>query len=525
MGAATTTGTTTDATDATGARRRPPLWSIELLDVLDRRGPVALWAAGVLAALALLVATLAPAVVAPTAVGVAIAAALDALDVRVRGPRHVRSAGGDLVALLPVGVRDADATELAAAVLEARPDGSAMHLGLAPVGGDADASVAWTRALAAALGRAGTSVLLADLSAGPSRGPGVLEVVRDRVALADAVTYADSAPVAEIGPGADVAAALGAVVSLPTLLPDDVDVLLVALPQVSTRPVVNAARVLDQVLLVAEANLTSRVELMASLDALRVAGCAPQVVLVDAATYERIRPGGDPPAPRPRPTAPLPSLDLDAAPVAAPTAAPAAPTPVVPPVPASASVPAPAPAPAPVPAPAPASASAPVPASVPAQVAPPKQAGEPSAPLRTVEVLDAAARARAEAVLQASRLDTVPLDEAEVRRLAGPSVAAPVAASAPAGGVDPDDEPTTELPRPDARRTSVASPGPETTPAPEPAPTPPPAAPAPAPRPAAPAREAAVPAWASEDDEEDLLRTTVQLSAFEEELDLRDDRG
>jgi hypothetical protein len=32
-----------------------------------------------------------------------------------------------------------------------------------------------------------------------------------------------------------------------------------------------------------------------------------------------------------------------------------------------------------------------------------------------------------------------------------------------------------------------------------------------------------MPAWASAEDEEDLLRTTVQLSAFHEELDFRDD--
>ena len=516
MGAATTTGTT-DAADAAGPRRRPPLWIIELLDVLDRRGPVALWAAGVLAALALLVAAVAPAVVPPTAVvgllvgvtalasGVAVAAALDALDVRVRGPRHVRSAGGDLVALLPVGVRDRDADELAAAVLEARPAGAAMHLGLAPVGAEVDASVAWVRSLAAALGRAGTTVLVADLAGRPTGDPGVLEVVRDRVPLADAVAYADGAPVATIGPGADVAAALGAVVSLPTLLPEDVGVLLVALPQVSSRAVVNAARVLDQVLLVAEANLTSRVELMASLDALRVAGCAPQVALVDGATYGRIHPGGDPPAPRPRPTAPLPSLDLDAGPTPRPAASSPAPAATVRP----AAVPAPAPAPA---------ATPPVP--------PPRQAGEPSAPLRTVEVLDAAAQARAESVLRASRLDTVPMDEAEVRGLVGPAPAPPPAAPAPPPApapapapppapepapvaVDPDDEPTTELPRPEPNR---------------PAP-PAPAADAPAHPTPAPPREAAVPDWASVEDEEDLLRTTVQLSAFEEELDLRDDRG
>jgi len=490
-----TTGTAATAADAKGGRRRPPLWSIELLDVLDRRGAVALWAAGVLASSALLLATIAPGALRPTALvgllvgaaalaaGIAIATALDALDVRIRGPRHVRSSGGDLVALLPAGVRSSDAGELAAAVMEARPRGSAMHLGLAPVGAEPDATVAWARALAEALAVSGTSVLLVDLTRPVPGRPGVLEVVRDRIPLADVVTYAQGALLAEVGPGADLAAAIGAVVSLPTLLPDDVAVLLVALPQVSTRAVVNAARVLDQVLLVAEANLTSRVELIASLDALRIAGCAPQVVLVDGATYERIRPGVDVAPPRPRPTSPLPSLDLDvtAVPVAVPIPVPVAP---------------------PVPVPIPARPVAPPPVAVPV-ASPPVLDDEASAPLRTVEVLDAAARARAEAILEVSRLDTVPLDEAEVRSHLAPM--------APAARVEvaTDDEPTSELPRatPPVAAPSAAAPSAVTPPAP-----------------AAP-REASVPDWASAEDEEDLLRTTVQLSAFEDELELRDDRG
>ena len=32
-----------------------------------------------------------------------------------------------------------------------------------------------------------------------------------------------------------------------------------------------------------------------------------------------------------------------------------------------------------------------------------------------------------------------------------------------------------------------------------------------------------MPAWASEEEEDDLLRTTVQLSAFNDELDFRDE--
>jgi hypothetical protein len=110
-------------------------------------------------------------------------------------------------------------------------------------------------------------------------------------------------------------------------------------------------------------------------------------------------------------------------------------------------------------------------------------------------------------------------------------------------------------------RGRVAAPAPTPAPAPAPvapapappppvapAPAPPPVAPAPAPAPSpapppaiverpapprAPAHEddlttelaasPKLPDWVSVEDEEDLLRTTVQMSVFEEELDLRDD--
>jgi hypothetical protein len=157
-------------------------------------------------------------------------------------------------------------------------------------------------------------------------------------------------------------------------------------------------------------------------------------------------------------------------------------------------------------------------ASVPSEPQPieevPLPAGEPSAPLRTVDVLDEAARARAEAILEASLVDTVPMSREEVQDR--------VAAQAPAPAPAP-----------------VLAPAP-TAPAPAPAPA---AAPAPAPAPPAiverplppraPANEddlttelaasPKLPDWVSVEDEEDLLRTTVQMSVFEEELDLRDD--
>ncbi len=503
----------------------PPLWAVELLDVLGRRGRLALAVAGVLAALGLLLGLAVPGLVPPRAlagalvgvtalaVGMALALALDALDVRVRGPRHVRSSGGELVALLPESATVLDVADLASAVRSVQAPGSTLHLGLAPVGEDLTSSVTWTWALADALADAGASVLLVDLAAGPTDEAGVLEVVRDRRPLADVVTYAEGRSLAVAGPGADRLQALQALVTLPTVLPTDVDVLLVALPQVVTRSAVNASRVLDQVLFVAEANLTSRVELMASLDALRVAGCAPQVVLVDGGTYRALRPSTPGPE-RQRTNATIPAV-----PLAGTLAATVMPEPEQLSAPAIDVVVTAAAEPAVELTPEPASAIEPQPEPpiIPALT---HSAGEPSSPLRTVDVLDAAAREQAEATLEAALVDTVPMDRTEVAASMRAPAPAPVAAPAPA--------PT---PAPEPTSPPVPTPPPAPTPAPAPAPPPAPA-PGPVPREAASGEDLTTelstprpprPSWASEEEEEDLLRTTVQMSVFNDELELRDE--
>ncbi len=510
-------------------RALPPLWSVELLDVLGRRGRLAVVVASALTGLALAAAAIAPAVVPPLAlvgflvaitalaVGMALALALDALDVRIRGPRHVRSSGGELVALLPEIATASDVRDLAIAVRAVQVPGTTLHLGLAPVGEDLTSCAAWTRALAESLADGGASVLLVDIANGATDGPGITEVVRERTPLSDVVTYDDHRSLAVVGPGSDRIQALQALVTLPTVLPSDVDVLLVALPQIVTRSAVNASRVLDQVLFVAEANLSSRVELMASLDALRVAGCSPQVVLVDAGTYRALRPdtaaqGRDRGATRIDPV-PLAGTGIGAAAAAgvgAPVAAgvvavtESAPEPEPTAAPTPAPIPAPAPQPAPIPEPAPAPAPEPF-----------RSAGEPSSPMRTVDVLEAAAREQAETTLEAALVDTVPMDREEVRAATAPVVTAPV----PAEPVAPAPAPV-----PPAAPTPIESP----IPAPAPVPTPVPSVP-----PAASNGEelttelkvdtGSLPSWASAADEEDLLRTTVQMSAFNEELDLRDE--
>ena len=477
-------------------RALPPLWSVELVDVLGRRGRMAVVVASALTGLALAVTAIAPAVVPPRAligglvaitalaVGMSLALALDALDVRIRGPRHVRSSGGELVALLPEIATASDARDLAHAVRAVQVPGTTLHLGLAPVGEDLTSCTAWARALAESLADGGASVLLVDIAAGPTDRPGIAEVVRERMPLGDVVTYDDARSLAVVGPGSDRIQALQALVTLPTVLPSDVDVLLVALPQIVTRSAVNASRVLDQVLFVAEANLSQRVELMASLDALRVAGCSPQVVLVDAGTYRALRPdtAGEG---RERGAIRIDPVPLAGAGIGAGAAAVASASVAVGVLAVMESAPQPEPAAAPAPQPEP-------------DPEPFRSAGEPSSPMRTVDVLEAAAREQAETTLAAALVDTVPMDREEVRAATTPVVAAPVPA-----------EPVAPI-------------------APPPVPTPVPSVP-----PAAPNDEelttqlnvdtGSLPSWASVADEEDLLRTTVQMSVFNEELDLRDE--
>jgi len=531
--------------DAPGEQRPlPPLWSVELLDVLGRRGGFTVAFAAVISALTLILAIAVPTVVPPQglvgllvaitalAVGLALALALDALDVRVRGPRHVRSSGGELVALLPEVATAHAARDLADAVRAVHAPGSTLHLGIAPVGEDLTSSVAWTRALAEALAESGSSVLLLDIADGATDRAGILEVVRDRQALSQVVTYAEGRSLAVVGPGADRLQALQALITLPTLLPTDVDVMLVALPQIVTRSAVNASRVLDQVLFVAEANLTSRVELMASLDALRVAGCGPQVVLVDGGTYTALRPASATPV-RERESARIAPVPLEgsaagaAAMVAGDAAAASAATTTLTdvgtepePQPEVESEPEPVtitsepePAPEPAPEPEPDPAPEPQPAPVPAQLS---ASDEPSSPLRTVDVLEAAARERAESTIHAALVDTVPMDRDEVQAMH--RTPAPSRIPAPVPGPAPELIAATPAPAPTPPAPIVDTPF-----SPRPHSLDPAAVVDPELTTEISVETGPLPGWASVEDEEDLLRTTVQMSVFGEELDLRDE--
>jgi hypothetical protein len=283
-------------------RSRPPLWLVEGLDIVQHRRTVLLAVALGTIAVGALLAVLAPGIVPPSPVvgaavafaalllGLAAALAVDATDLRLRGPRHVGAAGGELVAVLPVDASVDEARALASAVLDAREDDSPLLLGLAASGRDARHTAAWTEALGRALVDEQVSVLNIDLASGRSTPPGLVEVVRDGVKLSEAVRFEPGAKLARIGAGDDHVGALASLATLPERLPRDLDVLLVSLPTAASRQVVDAVRSLDHVLIVAERDETSRVDLIAGLDALDAAGTRAQVALLDDPTASRLTP-------------------------------------------------------------------------------------------------------------------------------------------------------------------------------------------------------------------------------------------
>ncbi len=280
----------------------PPLWVVEGLDIVHRKWALlAAVVVGVVLAGALL-ALLFPGVVPRTPevgaaiglaallLGLAAAVATDATDLIVRGPRHVAAAGGELVAVLPRDPSVAAAGPLATAVLEVREPGVPLLLALATAGRDARRSSAWTDAIARALVAEGVGVLRVDLASGRSEQAGLVEVVRDGLRLADVVSFEPGLKLAQLTAGRDHAEALVALTELPGRLPRDLDIMLVSLPTAASRSVVAAATALDHVLVVVERDRTSRVDLIASLDALEAAGTHAQAVLLDTQTALRLAP-------------------------------------------------------------------------------------------------------------------------------------------------------------------------------------------------------------------------------------------
>ena len=281
-------------------RSRRPLWLVEGLDIAEQRRLVIVVVTSLLAAIGVVVALLAPGIVPPTPLvgaavglaalllGYAAAVAVDAADLTVTGPRHVRAAGAELVAIVPCEPTVADARPLAEAVLDAREGDERVLLGLAATGRTTGTVAAWTRQLGVALAEQGVSVLTVDLASGRSEQPGLHEVLEEGRRIGTVADIDEDLLLAHVGAGGDLRQALAGLTDLPARLPTDLDVLLVALPTAASREVVRAAGALDHLLLVAERGATARVDLIAALDALERSEVPTQAVLVDDVTVSRL---------------------------------------------------------------------------------------------------------------------------------------------------------------------------------------------------------------------------------------------
>lgn len=291
----------TPSTSTSSARpSRSPGWLIEALDVVEQRRRALLLTVAVVVVAAGAVAVAAPDLLPPTplvggAVGVAalllslaVLVALDTADSRVRGPRHVRAAGGDLVAVLPDVPEAVTRWELADAIADARDGPGVLMLGIAAAGGDGRRASLWVDAVGRELAGTDLSVLSLDLTGASPSGPGFLEVVQQEAKLAELVALDPDVRFAKLTAGRDTSAALSAFVEAGTWIPRDLDVLLVALPMAASRSVVRASLALNQMLILAERDRTSRVELIAGLDALQAVGTSAQVVLIDDTFAHRV---------------------------------------------------------------------------------------------------------------------------------------------------------------------------------------------------------------------------------------------
>jgi hypothetical protein len=294
-----------DTTERTAPRRtRVPQWLYEGVDLVQQRRRALLLTFGLVVVIAGVVTIAAPDVLPPTPlVGAAVAVAalllalavliaLDTASIKVRGPRHIRAAGGELVAVLPAEPSATGADDLARAIQDARPPGRTLLLGVAAATGDGKRVGRWTQVVARSLAEQGLSVLSLDLTADGGDRPGFLEVVRHGHKLSEVVDLDPDVRLATLGPGRDTTEALRAFNEAGRWIPRDLDVLLVALPMAASRAVVRASLSLDQMLIVAERDRTSRVELIAGLDATEAVGTHSQVILIDD-TYARYLGIGD----------------------------------------------------------------------------------------------------------------------------------------------------------------------------------------------------------------------------------------
>lgn len=268
-----------------------------LSDVIRRRRAVILATFIVIVAAAAGLAAFAPQTVALTAesgalvatagllLGLIAAGIGDATDARVFGARHVRGTGGELIAVIPSEPSAPVLAGLLGVLERARADrtdtDAVLRVGIADASAHTHHAAAWTSALAAACANRGERVLEVALASDATNTRGVLDVVRDNVPLSAATQrMSQDTQHARLNAGPNRVQALELLPELTSSLPRNLDTYLVGLPLAASRPVVRAVTRLDVVLVIVEVGRTTRVELIAALDAIESVGVMTQVLLV-----------------------------------------------------------------------------------------------------------------------------------------------------------------------------------------------------------------------------------------------------
>ncbi len=276
------------ATDTVG----PPAWAVELFDIFALRRRVLIAVAAGISVLGIALTMGAPGLLPSTAVvgaAVAIAAilvalaaaiAVDAGDLVVRGPRHVRAAGARVAGVVPASTTAEALAPVADAVDAHLERAGTARLSITSVAG-VRSSLAWTEGLARGLSARGRRVLLIDATQGTPGERGFLSVARGESKLGPVVDFDPELMLARVGAGGPLEAAL---LQLPVVLdrlPADIEVTLIATPPVVDPGVLPAVASAGSALLLAEIDTTSRVDLLAALDSLDGSSTRTEVVLID----------------------------------------------------------------------------------------------------------------------------------------------------------------------------------------------------------------------------------------------------
>ncbi len=207
--------------------------------------------------------------------------AVDTGEITVHNARHVRSSGSTVRASV---VRDSgreQCTELA----HTFATGQRLIIGVTVPSRAQDDSSAVALGLASTFARDGQRTLLMDLvDTTRVSVDGASEVAAGTARFATTVEFDADLSLARISAGRRPELALSGLKGLVERLPSDIETLIVALPGLQSPAVIEACGALGNLLVLVDAGRTTRVDLIATLNAADATGVTCEVVLVEDVT-------------------------------------------------------------------------------------------------------------------------------------------------------------------------------------------------------------------------------------------------